>query len=64
MFIHLSIIKKFKKITIKKPNLKRLGFFDIIKCNDYASNGSIETYDLLSLFFWNLTSPSTFACKV
>jgi hypothetical protein len=32
--------------------------------SDYASNGRIETYDLFSPFFWNLTTPSTLACKV
>lgn len=30
----------------------------------YASKGITDTNDLLSPFFWNFTTPSTFACKV
>jgi hypothetical protein len=47
----------------KTPDLSKRGF-NIVRGNTYASKGTIETYDLLSLFFWNCTTPSTLACSV
>lgn len=47
----------------KTPLLSKRGFV-FCKSISYASNGTTETNDLLSPFFWNFTTPSTFACKV
>ena len=56
---------KLRDALFKTKNpiqMNRVLYFD--KSSSYASNGRIDTNDLLSPFFWNFTIPSTFACKV
>jgi hypothetical protein len=63
LFLETFIFTKIKFDGFRKK-IEAGRKFSNKKTKYYASNGSIDTYDLLSLFFWNFTSPSTLACSV
>ena len=52
------------EIKLNGPAARLVEKGDVIIIISYASKGTTETYDLLSLFLVNLTIPSTFACRV
>ena len=61
----ISLLEDSKQKHIKTKNpLSTERVLYLIRYSSYASKGRIETYDLLSFFFWNWTTPSTLACSV